>query len=84
MRVSKDKNMVVKQDEANPIALDVLATTIIEMQESIKRLLNSKIQRRALTMLIQDNARLKISQSDIGVILDSIETLADSFVKKRK
>lgn len=85
------KNVNVKQDEKEPVAVEVLATSIRAIAAGIKNLRKGSLGDKALLLLISENCRkkngrghqvkCKISPSIIKIVLDSIESLQSAYLK---
>lgn len=83
------KTITVVTDEENPIAVELVADAIISISESIKKLNNTRLNRRALLLLIADNCdpvkrgytRTPISPKTIEKVLESIESLKKAYIK---
>lgn len=73
------KQAKVKQDDENPIAVEVLAAAIVTISMSFKKLLKSGLNRRAVVALIRDDTSL--GKGTIEVVLDSLENLANAYTK---
>lgn len=89
MANKNQKTISVVTDEENPIAVEIVADAIISISESIKKLNNTRLNRRALLLLIADNCypikrgytRTPISSKTIEKVLDSIENLRKAYIK---
>lgn len=86
------KNVVIKQDEKNPVPIEVLATSIRAIAAGIKTIRRGPLDERALLILIAENCRMKkrkygrlvraqISPGTIKSVLDSLESLQAAYLK---
>ena len=78
----------IKQDATDPIAVEVLATEIVAIAQGIKKLRSSRLNDRALHLLIQHAAPTgpryeKITVGQIKQVLAGIEALEAAYLKKR-
>lgn len=69
--------VVIDQDEDRPIEKHVLAKAIVEMSASMKRLLASGINRKAIIVLLNDQTSL--GKGTIAMVLDGLEQLAKEY-----
>ena len=67
----------VKADDTEP---EVLAAAIVETAKAARRLLGSKLNNRAVLVLI--NNACKVPQGDIELVLNAAATLDTTFLKK--
>jgi len=84
------KNISVKQDEKEPVPVEVLATSIREISASMKRLRRGPLGENALLLLIHQNtkatgpkyrAKTKPTIKEIKSVLDSIESLEKTYIR---
>lgn len=83
------KTITVKTDEENPEAIEIIADAIIKIADAFDRIEKSKLSRRALILLIQDNCehvgqgfrKKPIARGDIEKVLDSIQSLKKAYIK---
>ncbi len=74
------------QDENEPVAVEILADSILQISVAAKKLLNSGLTMRAIVLLIQDLAqtgRRKISRDMIELVLENLPRL-EEYVQKNK
>lgn len=76
------RKVTVIQDEENPIAVDVMASAIVEIGSAMKRISSSKLSRKALVVLIQHDVKLGIGT--IEAVLDSLDSLESTYLKPEK
>lgn len=79
MTKAKTKTITVKVDDQNPQSLELLATSIIELSEGVKKLLSSRITRNAIVVLLKDSTGL--SARDINNVLEAVENLKKAYTK---
>jgi hypothetical protein len=85
--MSKPKPIKIVQEDSNPVAVEVIATHIIAIAESIARLRAGRLTDRALFLLIQaaaPNYRKPLSLKEIKSVFDGIDALKTEFIKKPK
>ena len=85
------KNVTVKQDEKEPVPVEVLASSIRAISSGIKKLRSGPLGEKALLLLISENCqkkghnngyvKCKIPPATIKAVLDSIETLQQAYLK---
>lgn len=83
------KTISVLTDEENPVSVEIIAEAIVSISESMKKLNSSKLNRRALVLLIADNCdpvkrgyqRTPVSQKMVEKVLTSLETLKKAYIK---
>lgn len=74
------KKAIIK-DPNDEVPTEILATEIIKMSESIKKLRSGRLNDRALYLLIQDGCKLPVR--DIRAVFESAEDLARRYIKKK-
>lgn len=85
--------IAVIQDEKQPVAIEVLATSIRAIAAGVKTLRKGPLGDKALLILIAENCREKnrygnyvrkvhVAPTTIKVVLDSLETLQESYLRK--
>jgi len=89
---NKMKKAIIKQDEKEPVPVEVLATSIRAIAAGIKNLRQGPLGEKALLLLISDNCQKKngrgyhvkhkVSPGTIKVVLDSIESLQSAYLRK--
>jgi hypothetical protein len=84
--------IAIKQDEKEPVPVEVLATSIRAISGGIKKLRSGPLGERALLLLISENCQMKkarsryptkhkVSPAVIKSVLDSIESLQSAYLK---
>jgi len=74
------KKVEVKQDVENPVAAEVLAQAILDIDTAMKRLSNSGLRRRAVVALIHDHSGLR--KTDIEIVLNNLESLRATWLTR--
>ena len=80
---------VVQKDDAKPMPVEIIAESIKAISEGIKKLRNSPLNDKALMLLIQHAApyagryNQKIGLTEIRAVLEGIESLEATYLKKR-
>lgn len=69
----------VKQDDAAPVAAEVIAQAIIDIADGMKAMNNSRLKRRAIVALIHDQS--KINKGTIEIVLNNLEALRADWCK---
>lgn len=70
------KPVVVEHIDAQ-ISREVLAQTIVDISTSMKRLLASGLNRKAIIILIHDQSR--IGKREIELVLNNLDALAEDY-----
>ena len=73
--------VTVKSDVENPVAIELLEQAIVDISKGMKRISESRINRRGLVALIQDST--KMPKSQIEYVLNSLESLETTYLKKK-
>lgn len=83
------KEIIVKQDEANPVPVEVLATSIKAISDGMKKLLSGPLNEKALVLLIQHACPStrkygpRPGTSEIKSVLAGIESLERTYLKAK-
>lgn len=82
----------VKQDEQNPVTIEVLAESIKAISAGVKALRNGKLKDDALILLIQHAAptikhqgrysRARLTPKAIRAVLQGLESLEQTYIKR--
>lgn len=83
-KMSKTKGTapIIKQDKQNEIPVEVLAKSIVEVADAAKKLLSSKLSKRAICVLIKDSmSGPGVTMKDIQVVLDCAANLDKRYIK---
>lgn len=73
--------LVIKQDEEQPIAVEVMAASIVEIASFMKKVNKSPLKREAIVALIKDKSGL--NKSTIEIVLNNLEDLEHSWCKPK-
>lgn len=74
--------VAVKQNEKEPVAVEVLATSIVDISKAAKSLLSSRLKFDALVMLISHAS--KVPQKHVRAVLDGIYSLEETYLKEKE
>lgn len=81
------KSTIVKQNDEAKVPTEVLADSIVAISAGIKKLRGGRLNEKALLLLIQHAAPTIASQripiSEIRHVLDGIEALEKTYLKKK-
>lgn len=72
----------VVADPENPVAVEVIEKAIVAISEGMRRINQTRLNRRALIALIHDNS--KVAKSTIEVVLNNLEGLESLYLKKKE
>jgi hypothetical protein len=73
------KRVVLKDDPDSPVVEQVVLTkAILEISASMKKLLKSGLNKRAVIVLVHDSC-VNVGKPSIRAVLDSLETLAKDY-----
>jgi hypothetical protein len=82
--------VTVKQNEEAPIAVEIMAESIVAISQGIKKLRTTRLNDRALFLLIQNASPSvgnyppkKVTIGEIKAVLEGIESLEKTFLKKK-
>jgi len=71
----------VKTDQENPEPIELIAKSIIDIADGMRRINSTRLTRKALVVLL--NAHSKVSKSEIEVILNCMTELENIYLKKK-
>lgn len=71
----------IVQDPEHPIGAEIIAQSIVDIAEAMKKINETRLTRDAIVTLIHE--RSKISKRDINIVLNNLEQM-ESFWLKRK
>lgn len=77
------KQITVIQDKDNLVPTEVLAQEIQNISSGVRKLRQGRLNDRALLLLIQNSVPCSISIKTIRYVLDSIESLEQTYLKKK-
>lgn len=80
MSKTKIPAVSVKLNEKDPEPVELIAKSIIEIADGFAKINASKLNRRALLILLKDSTGL--GMSEIGKVLDAVPKLKDMYLKK--
>ena len=69
----------VKQDEENPVSPEVLAQAIVDIAAGMSRLNASRLNRRAILVLLNDMSG--VPKRDIDAVLNGLDSLESYCLK---
>lgn len=77
------KKIEIENDVAAPVSL--LASSILDVSVGMERILNTKLSKRAIVLLLQDAiGPSRINRNQIEWVLDNLPLLKDIYLKKDK
>lgn len=73
---------IIKQDKENEVPIEVLAKSIVEVSEAARKLLNSRLSKRAVIVLIKDSMMGPgLPLKEIELVLDCASKLDKRYLK---
>lgn len=78
--MTKKTSVVVTQDADAPVAAEILARSIVEIDKHFKAVLNAGLKRETLVALVHDSSG--IAKGTIRVVLNNLETLRQQWCSK--
>ncbi len=76
-----NKRLQIVQDEESPVAIDVLAASVVRIADGIKRLGNTPLNRDAIDVLV--SAHTKVAKRTVTRVLDGLRDLEATYLKKK-
>jgi hypothetical protein len=76
------RTIITKADIENPIPVEVMEQSIVDIAAAMKKINATRLTRRAIVVLIQ--SRVATSQAVINMVLDNLADLEKNFLKPRK
>lgn len=76
----KKPKIIVKQKEDEEIPHEVMAEAIIEISRGMRKLMNSRLRREAIVVLIKDKSG--VNKSVIEIVLNNLEQLEAMWIKR--
>jgi hypothetical protein len=73
----------VKVTEPEVVEVEVLATAIVQISDSVRKLIDGPLTRRAIAVLIRDATTPPVPLSTIDLVLDTAADLKKRYVKSR-
>lgn len=80
MPKNKDVRVCI-EDGDEPIAVEIMEKSILEIAAAMKRIEKSRLNRRALVVLISDQS--KLGKGTVDIVLNCLDTLEETYLKKR-
>ena len=77
------RKVVVKQEEESPIAVEVLARSIVDMEKGVRRIQQSGLSNRAIALLLRDCMSGNHNLAEIIQVLDYLPKLANVYIHKK-
>lgn len=79
------KKIVVKQEEEQPVPVEILARSIVEFDKGVRRMEAAGLNRRAVALLLRDALPTNLcpSLSSIMAVLDYLPRLTAIYMKKK-
>jgi len=77
----KTQKVIIKKDETNPEPIEIIAKSILDIAEGMKKLNSTRLNREALVTLIWDNSH--VPKKEIRIVLNNLEVLESLFLKKK-
>lgn len=78
------RKIVVKQDDTNPVPVEVLATEIKALAEGVRKLRAGPLNDNALLVLVQNAAPAgTLSRSTIRTVFNAIDSLERTYLKSK-
>jgi len=62
-----------------PIAAEIIATAIVDIAQAMKAINNTRLTRKAIVALIQDQS--KLSKNTINIVLNNLNDLEKDWLK---
>ena len=87
-----EKKVVVKRDAENPEPVEIIAKSIIELSQGVKKILSGRLNREALLVLIYAACPKSpssfhgkaITKKQVGQVLDTLKELEEIYIKEIK
>ena len=81
-KVTTGDSITIKSDPANPIDVEIMAQSIIDISDGFKKVLDSKLNRGALVVLLRHGIGWsKISSKQINAVLNALPALESWYIK---
>lgn len=86
-----NKEIAVKQNDENPVTVEVLAESIKSISDGVKKLRAGRLNDKAIVLLIQNAApsvgnryqTTKVSVNVVRAVLEGMESLEETYLKKK-
>lgn len=76
------KKATIKQNPDKEISTEILAQSIVDISDGMEKLLNGRLNRTALVILIQNAITGNISRAQISDVLDAVADLKKKYVRR--
>lgn len=76
------KKVSVKQNPEAPISVEILASSIVQIGQGMKRVNETRLTRGALVTLLQHDTGL--GRGTVETVLGSLESLEETYLKPKK
>lgn len=73
---------IVPGDGEEPMPVEIIERSIVEIAEAMKRIENTRLSRKALVILIHYNS--KVPQRDIELVLQNLEYMDRIWLKQKR
>ena len=83
------KEIIVKQDEQNPVPVEVLATSIKAIAEGVRKLRAGPLNEKALVLLISHacpmlhNPYRRPNAKEVRAVIEGMDSLGAVYLKKK-
>lgn len=81
MDKAKSPIKIVPAEGNEPLPVQIIEDSIVEIARAMKAINNTRLTRKALVILIHHHSR--ISQKDIEVVLNNLELMESIWLKKK-
>lgn len=82
MKNNKPTPPIIKQDKGSEVPIEILAKSIVEVSEAARKMLASRLTKRAICILIKDSmSGTGLPMKDIQMVLDCAATLDKRYIK---
>ncbi len=76
------KVKVIQKENAEPIATEVIAQSIVEISASMKRINEGRLNHRALVLLVSQSAN--VNKTEVEKVLSALSGLEATYLKKKE
>lgn len=81
MRKTNKPAPIVHNDGPEPIAAEIIAQSIADIAEGMRKIANTRLTRRAIVTLLHENS--KVPRGQIELVLNNLEDLDAIFLKPK-
>jgi hypothetical protein len=84
--MAEPKQVVVKQDDAQPIAVEILAQSVLNLEKAAKRIEQSGLTTQAIALLLWDALPAKNcpTRAQISAVLTCLPRLAEIYTRRKR